>query len=209
MHPMARPIVMMVLLALTFSTCTRAQTYPNWSQLADVVQNYFIDPSPKNAEALCCLIEDHPSFFLEQEGREGWSYEDIVWNHMEELDYAVITKDHDAVQVAFHLLAVTQEPHLENQLEYVLSKLIRIDPLFFLAECSKLPMSPRVPRGVLCSMTAGEGSVEEVRACKELPLRQKALASVQSDEYGMMQNLFIKEIAKCIREQCEQPLVTR
>jgi hypothetical protein len=195
--------ISVLLICLAISSTVKSETIPNWLMLSDALEHYFYFPTHENAEAVCCLIQEYRSFYIDSTERSGWAYEDKTWAFLERLDYEIVVKNPDAVAVTFHIAAVASDLHLSSALSYELGRLLRVDARLFLAEAQRMPKDLGAARWGVCATTAEEGGDEGAYYCQELRLRRLALMSVHEPELKEARDLAIAGLDGCLREECK------
>ena len=167
----------------------------NWSALRVAFERYVNLPTPLNAEEVCKLLPSRNQFACSGEKEERATREYLYsFYQIGMLDRQVISRDRSAVRLAFQLKAIADGAFAE-ELDIILGKLIRIDPLLFLEELNNTRVTPISFSHLVGN--AGPIFVDRQEArCFENRLRIEALETVNKKQLSGLRDkciMFLKE----------------
>ncbi len=175
------------LLLVACSACT-AKREPNWAEIARRVEAYANDPSPGNAKsAIAVLPKEQVSFSGSPEESDA-NQKIYAEKPMAVLEQQVLKRDKMSVEMAFRLLNIADGAFAED-LDIILGKLVRVDPVLFLSELQRANSTG------LAEVVLNVGDVDEMeRTCSEWRLRKEALQTVQAPNLQVIKQRAIRAI---------------
>jgi len=173
----------------------------DWPSLKKAFENYVNYPSSENASKVINLLPDNDTSYTDTKESDEIFLFVQKWNQLGMIERQVISKDRNAVKLAFKLLALAGGEFGEN-LDIILGTLIRIDPKLFLEELKVAMPQIRCLDGLL----GNKGFVycdRHEAMCLETTLRIEALESVKDTTLEDIRNICIKELNDQYNRYCK------
>lgn len=195
-------IITAFLILAACSACSEKRE-PNWAEIARRVEAYTKDSSPGNAKsAIAVLPKEQVSFSGSPEESDA-NKKIYAGKPMTILEQQVLKRDQKSVEMAFRLLNIADGAFAED-LDIILGKLIRVDPVLFLSELQRANSSG------LEQVVLNAGDMGEMeKTCIEWRLRKEALQTVQVPSLERIKQRAIgvinEESSSCGTQQAAPP----
>lgn len=174
---------------------------PNWQEIARRFDTYAKHPSDENARITIAVLPDAQVSFSGSAEESQANRIIYAEQPMATLERQVLMRNQASVELAFRLMHIADGAFAED-LDIILGKLIRIDPVLFLTELQKAKGAESV--GLVLNL--GESYVDEMkRTCTEWRLRRQSLQTVHAPNLDAIKKRAIaaidKEVKNCGPQQ--------
>lgn len=167
-----------------------------WKRISEYVDAYARNPSRKNTQLAIDSLPEQQTVF--SDSAEETRANDIVYSErvMTTLELQVRKKDPESVRLAFKMMNIADGAFAED-LDTLVGKLIRIDPILFLSE---LKFSGRVDLVGLVGNLGDSFSDKFPQQCSELNQRRRALKKIRTPELQSVKQRAEKALSRAIVE---------
>lgn len=149
---------------------------PNWQEIARRFDAYAKHPTDENARSTIAVLPDAQVSFTGSAEESRANRIIYAEQPMTVLERQVLMRNQASVELAFRLMPIADGAFAED-LDIILGKLIRIDPVLFLTELQKAKGAESV--GLVVNL--GDSYVDEMkRTCTEWHLRRQSLQTVHA-----------------------------
>ena len=192
-------------LLVAFSMTTPEFSLPasGWEKLARALQSFSRAPSEENCKAVDKLLPASMHLMYDDSPEAQRALEQLE-AALPTLEHLVTSKSRLGVGLAFRLFVTMSDGHLAEELDIILGKLIRLDPVMFLEELQSV--RPAYPVEGLDGLVGnlGDEFVDDFKGqCEQLHLRLKAIESVDRRDLAQVRGRCERALIESLKGTCD------
>ena len=166
----------------------------DWARLEAAVRQYMLSPSDRSAAVVRGLLPQggRARFGVPEERAASEEFYQALEHSLPTIGRLIEGRNREAVRLAFDLRSACDGALLED-LDAVLTRLVRVDPTLFLSEVRAHGGKAAID---VAAFTGAAFVDQEEAKCAELNQRIRALESVHDDSLAALRDLAIEKIRK-------------